>query len=160
MLPRGRRLGRWVVRCGIVFATSLIASLWLLGGVALANPSADADCATVVTDPFLGTGTRAALYGCRPIGNSGDEQGIYVIKDVPATSVGYTSDYGTCTVLVKWSGNYGLTPYLDYGTVFNQTRCTNGYVEIWGDRFDAADAYGATPYVYSIGGEGTQLHPH
>ncbi|HEU5287791.1 MAG TPA: hypothetical protein VFV20_05260 [Candidatus Limnocylindria bacterium] len=134
-------------------------SFWLLGSVALANPSADADCATTVTDPFLGTGTRADLYGCKSIGNSGDEQGIYVIN-ADAADLGYPADYGTCSVLVKWSGNYGLTPYLDYGTVYNQTKCSSGYVEIWGDRFDATDGYGATPYVYSIGGQGTQLHPH
>jgi len=60
---------------------------------------------------------------------------------------------------VKWSGDYGLTPYLDFGTVFNNTKCSNGYVEIWGDKFGPDDAYGATPYVYSIGGQGSQIHP-
>ena len=125
-----------------------------------ANPSADVDCSTTVTDPYgiLGTGTRAELYGCKPIGNSGEEQGIYTL-DGPATLFGYPADYGTCTALVKWSGDYGLTPYLDFGTVFNNTKCSNGYVEIWGDNFGPDDAYGATPYVYSIGGQGSQIHP-
>ena len=125
-----------------------------------ANPSADIDCSTTVTDPYgiLGTGTRAELYGCKPIGNSGEEQEIYTLNG-PATLFGYPADYGTCKILVKWSGDYGQTPYLDFGTVFNNTKCSNGYVEIWGDRFDADDAYGATPYVYSIGGQGSQIHP-
>lgn len=129
-------------------------------GAFAANPSADADCSTVITDPYglLGTGTRAELYGCKPIGNSGEEQGIYTLNG-PATLFGYPVDYGTCKILVKWSGDYGLTPYLDFGTVFNNTKCSNGYVEIWGDRFDAVDGYGATPYVYSIGGQGSQIHP-
>lgn len=125
---------------------------------AAGNPSADADCKTVVTDSFLGTGTRADLYGCKPIGNSGQEQGIYTIS-APAADLGYPAAYGTCTVLVKWSGDYGGTPGLDFGTVFNNTKCSNGYVEIWGDRFGPGDAYGATPYVYSIGGQGSQIHP-
>ena len=74
-----------------------------------ANPSADVDCSTTVTDPYgiLGTGTRAELYGCKPIGNSGEEQGIYTL-DGPATLFGYPADYGTCKILVKWSGDYGL----------------------------------------------------
>ena len=122
------------------------------------NPSADIDCQTVVTDSLLGTGTRADLYGCKPIGNSGQEQGIYTVSG-NATDLGYPADYGTCTALVKWSGDYGLTPYLDFGTVFNNTKCSNGYVEIWGDNFGPNDAYGATPYVYSIGGQGSQIHP-
>jgi hypothetical protein len=142
----------------MLIATTVIASFSLFGGVALANPSDDGDCAAVVTDPFLGPGTRADLYGCKPIGNSGNEQGIYVIT-ADAAALGYPASYGRCTTIVKWSGNYGGTPYLDYGTVYNQTRCTNGYVEVWGDRFDATDAYGATPYVYSIGGQGSQIHP-
>jgi hypothetical protein len=142
----------------LLIVTTVIASFSLFGGVALANPSDDGDCATVVTDPYLGTGTRADLYGCTAIGNSGDEQGIYVIS-ASAAALGYPADYGDCTAVVKWSGNYGGTPYLDYGTVFNVTRCTNGYVEIWGDRFDANDGYGATPYVFSIGGLGSQIHP-
>ena len=121
------------------------------------NPSADADCRTVVTDSFLGTGTRADLYGCKSIGNSGQEQGIYTIS-APAADLGYPAEYGTCKVLVKWSGDYGLTPGLDFGTVFNNTKCSNGYVEIWGDNFGPGDAYGATPYVYSIGGQGSQIH--
>lgn len=125
-----------------------------------ANPSADADCSTVVTDPYgiLGTGTRAEIYGCKPIGNSGEEQGVYKLSG-PATLFGYPAENGTCDILVKWSGDYGETPYLDFGTVFNNTKCSNGYVEIWGDRFDAEDGYGATPYVYSIGGQGSQIHP-
>jgi hypothetical protein len=123
-----------------------------------ANPNGDADCSTVVTDGFLGTGTRADLYGCTPIGNSGQEQGIYTIS-ASAADLGYPAEYGTCTVLVKWSGDYGGTPYLDFGTVFNVTKCSNGYVEIWGDKFGPGDAYGATPYVYSIGGQGSLIHP-
>jgi|GEM_PF-4971509 len=123
------------------------------------NPSADADCDTNVTDSIMGkTGTRAELYGCKSIGNSGEEQGIYTLSG-DATEFGYPVDYGTCNVLVKWSGDYGLTPYLDFGTVFNNTKCSNGYVEIWGDRFDKSDGYGATPYVFSIGGQGSQIHP-
>ena len=124
-----------------------------------ANPSADADCSTTVTDPFLGTGTRADLYNCKSVGNSGEEQGIYFISDATSASLGYTEDHGTCNVLVKFSGNFGGTPGLDYGTVFNNTTCSDGYVEIWGDQFDAVDGYGVTPYVYSIGGQGSQIHP-
>lgn len=124
-----------------------------------ANPSADTDCSTIVTDPYglLGTGTRAELYGCKSIGHSGEEQGIYTLNG-DATLFGYPADYGTCEILVKWSGDFGETPYLDFGTVFNNTKCSNGYVEIWGDRFGPDDAYGATPYVYSIGGQGSQIH--
>ena len=124
-----------------------------------ANPSADIDCSTTVTDPFLGTGTRADLYNCKSVGNSGEEQGIYFISDATSASLGYTEDHGTCNVLVKFSGNFGGTPGLDYGTVFNNTTCSDGYVEIWGDQFDAVDGYGVTPYVYSIGGQGSQIHP-
>lgn len=142
----------------LLIATSVFVSLALFGGVALANPSDDGDCAATVTDPFLGTGTRAELYGCTPIGNSGSEQGIYVIT-ASSADLGYSVDHGTCTVLVKWEGDYGGTPYLDFGTVFNQTKCSDGYLEIWGDRFDATDGYGATPYVYVIGGQGDQIHP-
>ena len=136
----------------------------MLGALAVpafaSNPSADVDCETVITDPYglLGTGTRAEIYGCKPIGNSGEEQGVYTLSG-PATLFGYPADYGTCNILVKWSGDYGLTPYLDFGTVFNNTKCSNGYVEIWGDRFGPDDAYGSTPYVYSIGGQGSQIHP-
>jgi len=142
-----------------LFALALIASLALSGGVAAAgNPSNDGDCATVVTDPFLNaTGTRADLYGCKPMGNSGEEHGIYVIH-ASAADLGFPAEYGQCTVLVRWSGDYGGTPYLDFGTVFNQTECSNGYGEVWGDRFDANDAYGATPYVFTIKGEGDQVH--
>lgn len=146
------------------FAFGAAASAVILSsfaGVAFAaNPSADTDCSTVVTDPYglLGTGTRAELYGCKSIGNSGEEQGVYTLNG-PATLFGYPADYGTCKILVKWSGDYGETPYLDFGTVFNNTKCSNGYVEIWGDRFGPDDAYGATPYVYSIGGQGSQIHP-
>lgn len=123
------------------------------------NPSADADCSTVVTDYFSGeTGTRADLYGCKTIGNSGEEQGVYTLNE-DAALFGYPADYGTCEILVKWSGDYGLTPYLDFGTVFNNTRCSNGYVEIWGDNFGPGDGYGDTPYVYSIGGQGSLIHP-
>ena len=143
----------------------LIASLGMVGGtvvpaLAAGNPSADIDCTTGVTDPYgiLGTGTRAEIYGCKPIGNSGEEQGVYTLSGL-ATLFGYPADYGTCDILVKWSGDYGQTPYLDFGTVYNETRCSSGYVEIWGDRFSADDPYAATPYVYSIGGEGSQIHP-
>ena len=144
----------------LIGATASAVMLGMAFPAFAANPSADVDCSTTVTDPYgiLGTGTRAELYGCKPIGNSGEEQGIYTL-DGPATLFGYPADYGTCKILVKWSGDYGLTPYLDFGTVFNNTKCSNGYVEIWGDRFDADDAYGATPYVYSIGGQGSQIHP-
>lgn len=95
------------------------------------NPSSDTDCSAIVTDPYglLGTGTRAELYGCKSIGNSGEEQGVYTLNG-PATLFGYDEDYGTCSILVKWSGDYGETPYLDYGTVFNNMKCSNGYVEI------------------------------
>ena len=135
------------MRALTTLAFAITVSLALSGGVALANPSDDGDCAATVTDSYLGTiGTRADLYGCKPIGNSGEEQGIYVIHA------------GECTTIVRWSGNYGGTPYLDYGTGFNQTQCSNGYGEVWGDRFDAADAYGATPYVFTIKGEGDQVH--
>lgn len=150
----------------IIAAATLVASG---GGLAVAiplaahaagNPSADSDCSTVVTDPYTGeTGTRANLYGCKSIGNSGDEQGIYTLKAIPAGELGYTFDGDvTCNVLVKWSGNYGETPYLDYGTVYNHTSCSNGYVENWGDNFGANDAYGSTPYVWTIKGQGDQVH--
>jgi hypothetical protein len=109
-----------------------------LGAHAAGHPNVDNDCSDTVIDPTTNqTGSRADLYGCKPIGNSGDEQGIYNLTDQSATSLGY--DFGdsvTCNVLVKWSGNYGGTPYLDYGTVFNNTKCSNGYVEIWGDNFN------------------------
>lgn len=146
-----------------VTAATAVAGLVTMGAMAVptfaANPSADADCSAIVSDSLLGaTGTRADLYGCKSIGNSGGEQGIYTIT-APAADLGYPADYGTCKVLVKWSGDYGLTPYLDFGTVFNNTKCSNGYIEIWGDRFDAVDGYGVTPYVYSIGGQGSQIHP-
>lgn len=141
-------------------ASALILGAMVIPALAVGNPSADADCATVITDPYgiLGTGTRAEIYGCKPIGNSGEEQGVYTLFG-PATQFGYPVDYGTCNILVKWSGDYGLTPYLDFGTVFNNTKCSNGYVEIWGDNFGPDDPYGSTPYVYSIGGEGSQIHP-
>lgn len=141
------------------------ASAVMLGSMAIpalaaGNPSADADCSTFIAAPGydLLPGTRADIYGCKSIGNSGQEQGIYTIS-APAADLGYPAEYGTCTVLVKWSGDYGETPYLDFGTVFNNTKCSNGYVEIWGDRFDEEDAYEATPYVFSIGGQGSQIHP-
>lgn len=139
-----------------VFALALV----VVPATAAGNPSADVDCSTTVTDPYglLGTGTRAEIYGCKPIGNSGEEQGVYKLSG-PATLFGYPADYGTCDILVKWSGDYGETPYLDFGTVFNNTKCSNGYVEIWGDQFDGVDGYGSTPYVYSIGGQGSQIHP-
>jgi hypothetical protein len=130
---------------------------------AAGNPSADSDCSEQVTDTFSGkTGTRAEVYGCKSIGHSGDEQGIYRINASAAT-LGYPADYGDCSVLVKWSGNYEGDPYLNYGTVFNNTKCSNGYVEIWGDNFNDDsvpnhDAYGTTPYVYSIGGQGSLIH--
>src|SRR3990167_9525445 len=146
---------------GGAIASAAIISMFAIASVAFAaNPSADIDCSTIVTDPYglLGTGTRADIYGCKSIGNSGEEQGIYTLNG-PATLFGYPADYGTCKILVKWSGDYGETPYLDFVTVFNNTKCSNGYVEIWGDRFDAEDAYGTTPYVFSIGGQGSQIHP-
>jgi len=146
---------------GGVVASATIMSMFAMAGVAFAgNPSADIDCSTVVTDPYglLGTGTRADIYGCKPIGNSGEEQGVYTLNG-DATLFGYPADYGTCKILVKWSGDYGETPYLDFGTVFNNTMCSNGYVEIWGDNFGPGDGYGVTPYVYSIGGQGSQIHP-
>jgi hypothetical protein len=144
----------------IVGAAAGALMLAIVAPVFAANPSADVDCSTIVTDPYglLGTGTRAELYGCKPIGNSGEEQGVYTLNG-PATLFGYQADYGTCKILVKWSGDYRETPYLDFGTVFNNTKCSNGYVEIWGDRFGPGDAYGATPYVWSIGGQGSQIHP-
>ncbi len=141
-------------------AGALMLGVTIVPAFAAGNPSEDADCSTVVTDPYglLGTGTRAEIYGCKPIGNSGEEQGVYTLNG-NAILFGYPADYGTCKILVKWSGDYGETPYLDFGTVFNNTKCSNGYVEIWGDNFGPDDAYGATPYVYSIGGEGSQIHP-
>ena len=134
-----------------------MASLVLFAGIALANPSDDGDCAAEVTDPYLGPGTRADLYGCKPMGNSGDEHGIYVIH-ADAAALGFPASYGQCTTIVRWSGDYGGTPFLDYGTVFNQTQCSGGYGEVWGDRFDTDDPYGATPYVFTIKGEGDQIH--
>jgi hypothetical protein len=147
------------MRTFITLALAFIASLALTSGVALAgNPSADGDCATVVTDPFLGaTGSREDLYGCKPMGNSGEEHGIYVIH-TSAAALGFPASYGECTTIVRWSGDYGGTPFLDYGTVFNVTQCSNGYGEVWGDRFDANDGYGDTPYVFTIKGEGDQVH--
>ena len=65
------------------FLVGTAASALILGTMAVpafaANPSADTDCSTIVTDPygFLGTGTRAEIYGCKSIGNSGEEQEIY-----------------------------------------------------------------------------------
>lgn len=146
-------------------AGALLFGVRIVPALAAGNPSADVDCATVVTDPYgiLGTGTRADIYGCKSIGNSGEEQGVYTLSG-SASLFGYPADYGTCDILVKWSGDYGLTPYLDFGTVFNNTKCSNGYVEIWGDRFDdrvgsTYDPYASTPYVYSVGGQGSQIHP-
>ena len=139
-------------------AIAILASLGLFGGTALANPSDDGDCEAIVTDPYLGAvGTRADLYGCKPMGNSGEEHGIYVIH-ASAAALGFPAEYGECTTLVRWSGDYGGTPFLDYGTVFNMTQCSNGYGEVWGDRFDASDPYGATPYVFTIKREGDQVH--
>jgi hypothetical protein len=140
---------------------------------AAGNPRVDTDCSTEVTDPTTGEhDTRANLYGCKPIGNSGDEQGIYTLSG-SAAKLGYDnfdSDV-TCTVLVKWSGNYENNPYLNYGTVFNNTKCSNGYVEIWGDNFNDdpvpnQDPYASTPYVDSVGGSysavdhGSLIHPN
>ena len=139
-------------------ALAVVASLALSGGVALAgNPSDDGNCGETVVDPILGTGTRADLYGCKPMGNSGEEHGVYVLH-ASAAALGFDPSYGECTTLVRWSGDYGTDPYLDYGTVFNQTQCSNGYGEVWGDRFDANDDYGATPYVFTVRGEGDQVH--
>ncbi len=141
------------------------AGIIMLGAMAVpviaGNPSTDNNCDEPIAAPGydLLPGTRAEIYGCKPIGNSGEEQGIYTIT-APAIDLGY-SDFEagtTCTVLVKWSGDYGPTPYLDFGTVFNNTKCSNGYVEIWGDNFGPYDPYGSTPYVYSIGGEGSLIY--
>lgn len=141
----------------------------IVSPVVAANPNADGNCGETVTDPYLGSGTRADLYNCKPIGNSGEEQGIYFWNEAPATLAGYPASgeyFGyefdadtTCDVLVKWSGDYGPTPFLDFGVVFNNIRCSNGYVEIWGDNFGADDPYGSTPYVYSVGGMGSLIHP-
>ena len=145
------------MRTFTTFALALVAALALSSGPALAaNPSDDGDCAQTVTDPLVGSGTRADLYGCKPMGNSGEEHGIYVIH-ASGDDLGFPGA-GECTTIVRWSGDYGGTPYLDHGTVFNMTQCSNGYGEVWGDRFDADDPYGATPYVFTIMGEGDQVH--
>jgi len=140
-------------------AFAFVGIFTFVGLAIAANPSADIDCNTVVTDPFLGNGTRADIYNCKPIGNSGEEQGIYFIKNATSESLGYTEDHGTCNVVVKWSGDYGLDPYLNFGTVFNNTKCSDGFIEIWGDIFGPGDGYGVTPYVWSIGGQGSLIHP-
>lgn len=154
------------------FIASAAASAVLLASMAMpifaANPSDDGNCNETVTDPFLGTGTRKDLYNCKSIGNSGEEQGIYFWDNAPATLAGYPasgtySGYEfdgstTCDVRVRWSGDFGLDPYLDYGNVYNEIRCSNGLVEIWGDNFGPGDVYGATPYVWTISGEGDQVH--
>jgi len=143
----------------ISFVFAMIGMFAFVGLTFAGNPSADEDCNEYITSPGydLSPGTRAEIYGCKPIGNSGQEQGVYTIS-APAADLGYSSEYGSCTVLVKWSGDYGGTPYLDFGTVFNNTKCSNGFVEIWGDNFGPNDGYGATPYVWSIGGQGSLIH--
>lgn len=142
------------------FVFAILGIFVFVGPIFAGNPSADNDCDTVITDPYglLGQGTRAELYGCKSIGNSGEEQGVYTLEGT-ATLFGYPEDYGMCRILVKWSGDYGQTPYLDFGTVFNNTKCSNGFIEIWGDNFGSDDGYGATPYVWSVGGQGSLIHP-
>lgn len=144
----------------LAFSSVVFALLFFVTPILAGNKDYDSDCEHNITDPYgiLGTGTRAEIYGCKEIGNTGEEQGRYVLEG-PATLFGFPSEYGTCRIDVKWNGDYGETPYLDWGTVYNHTKCENGYNEIWGDRFDAEDAYGSTPYVFSIGGQGSQIHP-
>ena len=82
------------------FLVGAAASAVMLGSMAIpafaaGNPSADGDCQATVTDPFLGPGTRADLYNCKSVGNSGEEQGIYFINDATSASLGYTEDHGT-----------------------------------------------------------------
>lgn len=140
-------------KIGILFVTLVVLLMVAVPVLAAGNPHGDGDCQTIVTDPNSGAeGTRAEIYNCKPIGNSGEEQGIYNLYDI------LDEEHGTCDYLVKWSGDFGGDPYLDYGRVFNRISCSDGYVEVWGDRFGPEDSYGATPYVYSIKGEGTQLH--
>ncbi|MFH1706131.1 MAG: hypothetical protein ABH867_04475 [Patescibacteria group bacterium] len=142
----------------LVFSAVLL-TLVVTPVTAKGNPSSDGNCDEVVYDPYMDeTGTRAELYNCKAIGNSGEEQGVYFLYDVPALQAGYPEEYGTCDILVKWSGDYGPTPYLDYGAVYNRTMCTNGYVEVWGDQFGPDDPWASTPYVYTIKGEGDQVH--
>lgn len=140
-----------------IFIVSTALTLMPFAALA-ANPNDDGDCAETVIDPYLGTGTRAELYNCKSVGNSGEEQGLYFIADATSASLGYIEDHGTCDVLVKFSGDFGPDPYLDYGTVYNRTMCSDGYVEVWGDNFGPDDPWAATPYVYTIGGEGDQVH--
>ena len=136
-----------------VITAMLAASIGFAG-----QPNADSDCSDTVTDPWLGTGTRTDLYNCHPIGNNGREAGQYWISGASASSLGYPSDYGTCDVLVVWSGDYGGTPYLDFGRVYNLAKCTNGFLEVWGDKFSATDPWAATPYVWAQKAVGDLLH--
>ena len=138
-----------------VIAVMLLA---LMGVATAKQPGADIDCSTTVTDPWLGNGPRADLYNCHPIKNNGEEAGKYWIFGASASSLGYPAEYGTCDVLVIWSGDYGLTPYLDFGRVYNLAKCTNGFLEIWGDRFSASDPWAATPYVWAQKAVGDLLH--
>jgi len=139
-----------------IIALTLLATA---GTASAAQPKADNDCSTTVTDPDLGTGTRAELYNCHPIRNNGEEAGRYWIYGASAESLGYPAEYGTCDVLVVWSGDFGGTPYLDFGRVYNLAKCTNGFLEVWGDRFSATDPWAATPYVWNQKGVGSLIHP-
>ena len=71
----------------VLFTTGMTAALFgtmVAPAMAAGNPSADIDCATTVTDSFLGTtGTRADLYGCKPIGNSGQEREYILFQLLP-----------------------------------------------------------------------------
>lgn len=148
------------MRKAVAFGVMLLAILLIMvPASAKGNPHGDGDCQTTVTDSTTGeTGTREELYNCKPIGNSGEEQGIYNVYDIPSDDLEYEEDHGTCDVLVKWSGDYGGDEYLDYGKVFNRIKCSDGYLEVWGDRWGADDGFGETPYVHSIKGDGTQLY--
>ena len=90
----------------LALASGTIAALFLPALALALNPSDDGDCATIVTDPYSGeTGTRADVYGCKAIGNSGEEQGIYTLTG-NATLFGYPAAYGACDIVVRWSGDY------------------------------------------------------
>lgn len=143
----------------VIFALLISVMMVMSAGLVMAKqPGADSDCSTTVTDPWLGTGTRADLYNCHSIKNNGEETGQYWIFGASASSLGYPAEYGTCDVLVIWSGDYGGTPYLDFGRVYNLAKCTNGFLEVWGDKFSASDPWAATPYVWAQKSVGDLLH--